>query len=84
MQNSMFAFQASADGIHKFSQRVEELLCTEDPSLYRALQKLFKKTITNSPKKRDRSTKSFHQTLSDILLSHVQKMLVGEHLIHMK
>ena len=60
----------------KFAARVEQLLCTEDPQLYKALQRtLAKKSSGHS---RGTRTNSFHHTLKSILLSHIQKMLVGK------
>ena len=78
--------QESADGMRKFSQRVEELLHAEDPLLYKALQKLFKKAATGSSRSSHRrrsgsGPEPFHRALSNVLYSHIQRMLVGENLI---
>ena len=70
--------------MNKFSQRVEELLHTEDTPLYKALQMLFTKTGTGFSQSSWRNTRdgsgseSFHKFLKPVLHSHVQKMFVGE------
>ena len=80
------------DAIEKFSQKVEELLYTEDPALYTALHTIFIRTCTatSAPpqhKKRWMVKRGegagpshlvpFHQSLKSVIVSHVQRMLVG-------
>ena len=81
------------DALDKFSQKVEELLYTEDPALYTALHTIFIRTCaatSSAPpqhKKRWRVKRgegaspsqlvSFHQSLKSVIVCHVQRMLVG-------
>lgn len=64
--------------MNKFTQRVEELLQTEDPQLYKALGKALKKTGGSERRGRRAEGNSFSHTLKSLLFPHIQKMLVGK------
>ena len=64
--------------MNKFTQRVEELLQTEDPQLYKALGKIFKKTGGSERRGRRVGGNSFLHTLKSLLFPHIQKMFVGK------
>ena len=61
--------------MNKFSECVEELLQTEDPQLFKALEKLFKKKTGSGLSQR--GARDFQQALKSVLFPHIQRMLVG-------